>query len=464
MKRLVFCFDGTWNQLDSETPTNVVITAESVLPLAGDGTAQLIFYDEGVGTDKHEKFRGGMFGNGLIKNLADGYRFLIFNYTPGDQIYIFGFSRGAYTARSFAGLINTCGVLLRKHADRVTEAIEFYKQRDTTPAYIDKMRDYRLKYSPECCSSDDEEKWRAEKLKDAKLKLPRLAICYLGVWDTVGALGIPDRYKLLSWMNEKHDFHDTSLSKFVLSARHAVAIDERRKDFVPTLWDNLDELNKARNKRSDESDAPYQQVWFPGVHNSVGGGGERRGLSDQALDWVLDGARAAGLVLDAGPNSRIFELAPNYREHLECSAKNGFMYKVMNALAAADRTPGPAALHEISVSVRRRWLEEPKNLNDKVQYRPATLSRIANDLENLDKERYGLGPKYKGAVDHSDDVMYEVKPGDTLTKIAKQHYGDAKKFDPIFQANLNKIDNANRIYPGQLLRLPKAIATAKPHN
>jgi nucleoid-associated protein YgaU len=142
------------------------------------------------------------------------------------------------------------------------------------------------------------------------------------------------------------------------------------------------------------------------------------------------------------------------------------MYKVMNALAAANRTPGPAALHEISVSVRRRWLEEPKNLNDKVQYRPATLSRIAEDLENLEKEkeRYGLGPKYKGTVDHSGDVMYEVKAKDTLTQIAKQHYGDAKKFDLIFQANLNKIDDANRIYPGQLLRIPKAVAAAKPPN
>ncbi len=324
------------------------------------------------------------------------------------------------------------------------------------------MRDYRLKYSPECCSSDDEEKWRSEQLKDASLKLPRLAICYLGVWDTVGALGIPDRYRLLSWMSKKHDFHDVSLSKFVLSARHAVAIDERRKDFVPTLWDNLDELNKVRNKRPDQADAPYQQMWFPGVHSSVGGGGERRGLSDQALDWVLDGARAAGLVLDAGPNSRIFDLAPNYREHLECSAKNGLMYKAMNALAATDRTPGPAALHEVSVSARRRWLEEPNNLNDKVQYRPATLSRIAKDLENLEKENYGLGPKYQGAVDHSGDLMYEVKLNDTLSEIARHHYNDATKFDLIFQANLNKIDNPNRIYPGQLLRIPKVVAPAKP--
>lgn len=94
MKRLVFCFDGSWNQLDAPYPTNVVFTAESVLPIAADGTAQVIFYDEGVGTEKGEKLTGGMFGKGLEKNLNDAYRFLIFNHTPGDEIYVFGLSRG----------------------------------------------------------------------------------------------------------------------------------------------------------------------------------------------------------------------------------------------------------------------------------------------------------------------------------------------------------------------------------
>lgn len=88
MKRLVFCFDGTWNTLDAPYPTNVVITAESVLPLTQNNVAQVVFYDEGVGTSKYEKVSGGMFGAGLIKNMADGYRFLIFNYTPGDEIYV----------------------------------------------------------------------------------------------------------------------------------------------------------------------------------------------------------------------------------------------------------------------------------------------------------------------------------------------------------------------------------------
>jgi uncharacterized protein (DUF2235 family) len=453
MKRLVFCFDGTWNRLDSPCPTNVVVTAETVLPLAPDGTAQLIFYDEGVGTDKHESLRGGMFGGGLVKNLADGYRFLIFNYSPGDEIYIFGFSRGAYTARSFAGLLNTCGVLVRKEAARVGEAIELYKQRNASPSFVEKLLAFRRDYSPEVCCSDDEASWRARTSGNSDaLSLPRLSVAYLGVWDTVGALGIPSRYKLLSWINKKHDFHDTALSAFVRSARHAVATDERRKDFQPTLWDNLAAVNKKANADLAAADAPYQQVWFPGVHSAVGGGGERRGLSDQALDWILDGARAAGLVLDGGRYSRIFELQPDYREYLENSEEPGMLYKVMNKLSAADRTPGPAAIHEVSVSVRRRWLERPENLKDRVQYRPGTLGEVATALSALDPAKYGLGGAEEPAGDYQ---LYEVKRGDSLGAIAKSIYGDANQFTQIVEANLNKIDNPDRIYPGMILRIPK---------
>src|ERR1700730_9304683 len=192
MKRLGFCFDGTWNRIESLTPTNVVLTAESILPLAKDGTAQLIFYDEGVGTNKHEKFRGGMFGTGLVKNLADAYRFLIFNYSPGEEIFVFGFSRGAYTARSFVGLINACGVMLRAHASMVDFAIEQYKRRDSSDDYKDEMLTFRKDYSPYVVASSEEEEWRARITKNTGL--PRLAVTYLGIWDTVGALGIPTRY------------------------------------------------------------------------------------------------------------------------------------------------------------------------------------------------------------------------------------------------------------------------------
>jgi len=451
MKRIVLCFDGTWNKLDAQYPTNVVLTAESVLPLTETGTAQVVFYDEGVGTAKYESLTGGMFGAGLIKNMVDGYRFLIFNYTPGDEIFVFGFSRGAYTARSFVGLLHVAGILQRGFAAKIGDAVALYQRRDTTEAFVEETICFRSDYSPDICVTDDERAWRA-KAGLASQSAPALKIKYLGVWDTVGALGIPTRFMISQWLDKRYQFHDLSLSPFVENARHAVAIDERRKDFVPTLWANTDALNAAASKDPTAADAPYQQKWFPGVHSSVGGGGERRGLSDQSLDWVLDGARAAGLVLDHQDSSRIYELKPDYTEYLECSTDLGFYYRVSNAIAAADRVPGPATLYEVSVSAQRRWLEEPKNLKDKEPYRPGTLARVKPLFEKLDPAQFGLGAAPEGNAAYT---MYMVKRGDTLSAIAQILLGSPARSQDIYLANKNKLDSPDRIYPGQMLRIPK---------
>ncbi|GAC1553704.1 MAG: hypothetical protein NVS2B5_12500 [Beijerinckiaceae bacterium] len=244
MKRLVFCFDGTWNKLDAQYPTNVVLTAESVLPLSPKGHAQVIVYDDGVGTAKNEYFTGGIFGAGLLKNMADAYRFLIFNYTPGDEIYVFGFSRGAFTARSFVGMLHVAGILMRKYASKVNDSIDLYKARTDTPEYQQRVLAFRREFSRTVYLLDEE---KPDFDKDA-IATARLEITYLGVWDTVGALGIPSRFLIAKLFQKKFQFHDTSLTLFVKRARHALAIDERRKDFVPTLWDNIDELNKRAGK------------------------------------------------------------------------------------------------------------------------------------------------------------------------------------------------------------------------
>ncbi|MEH2008448.1 DUF2235 domain-containing protein [Nostoc sp.] len=104
MKRLVICCDGTWQQLISPYPSNVVKLAQSVKPIARDGVTQIIFYDPGIGTES-QKVLGGATGLGIDRNIEDCYRFLSLNYVPGDEIYLFGFSRGAYTVRSLAGMI-----------------------------------------------------------------------------------------------------------------------------------------------------------------------------------------------------------------------------------------------------------------------------------------------------------------------------------------------------------------------
>jgi uncharacterized protein (DUF2235 family) len=456
MKRLAFCFDGTWNRLDAAHATNVVITAEIILPYGSNGIVQAIFYDEGVGTRKFEKIVGGLFGSGMVENLGDAYRFLIFNYTPGDEIFIFGFSRGAFTARSFAGLLATCGILRRRDAAKVTEAIQLYQRRDAdSPAFAEEAMRFRRDYSPDVCVSSEEEAWRLRNMPDY-VACPQLRIAYLGVWDTVGALGVPTRYKIFNLFDKKYQFHDTSLSSFVKSARHAVAIDERRKDFAPTLWDNVPAMNKAAGAKDEAVDAPYQQKWFPGVHGAVGGGGARRGLSDQALNWILDGARHMGLEFDVASHSRIYELLPNYADFLANSLppkRPSLADRIMALAPRADRDPGPTELFEVSVSARRRWLEGADRLAEKCEYRPPTLAKVAEKLSGLNPMDLGVGagrPANLGAYE-----LYQVQRDDTLSAIAQKFYNDGNAWPRLFSANLDQLEDADHIYPGQLLKIPQ---------
>lgn len=460
MKRLVFCFDGSWNRIDAPFPTNVLFTAECVLPLSTDRTAQVIFYDEGVGTEKGEELTGGIFGAGLTKNLSDGYRFLMFNYSPGDEIYVFGFSRGAYTARSFVGLLNSVGILSRHRAGMANEAISLYQRRGKDQKYAADAQRFRAENSTLVCVSEEDRRWRYDNniSKDCWYDTS-LEIKYLGVWDTVGSLGIPKYLIGANLINAKYEFHDVELSGLVKSARHAVAIDEKKIDFEPTLWDNLAELNRKAGFSVGDLNSPYQQVWFPGVHGGVGGGGDRKGLSDQALDWIWDGALAAGLELDTSSTSRIFQLLPDYREHLANvtnrpaeELKDQMIEGVMEKLPERDRMPGPTSLAQVSVGAKRRWQEPPELLPEKSAYRPVTLNQIASDLDAL--PLLGLSESPDALSEGSK--IYIVKPKDTLRGIAKSELGSAERAGEIFDANRNKLDDPDKIFVGQSLRIPGA--------
>jgi uncharacterized protein (DUF2235 family) len=173
-------------------------------------------------------------GAGLAKNVRDAYRFLVYNYTSGDDIYFFGFSRGAYTVRSTAGLIRKCGLLHKEHADRLRDAFKLYRKRDPTPDTQEAL-EFRDRYS----------------------RSP-IRIRFIGVWDTVGSLGVPiDVFRFLS--RSRYEFHDVSLSRSVEYAYHAVAIDERRGPFRPTLWE----------QHPEATGQVLEQVWFVGVHMDI---------------------------------------------------------------------------------------------------------------------------------------------------------------------------------------------------
>lgn len=449
MKRIIFCFDGTWNALNADTPTNVVLAAASIERQTKVGIVQIIHYDEGVGTGRLERMSGGVFGAGLVDNVREAYRFLIFNYDPGDEIYVFGFSRGAFSARTFVGFVRHVGPLSRLHAARIDEALGLYEKRlDGEDGAVEKLRRFRADYAGGVCIGADDEAWRCANLDGYTAgSAPPLTIRYLGVWDSVAALGVPANLPFSRWINRNHAFHDPSLTDFIESGRHAVAIDERRASFPATLWENLVTLNAAKGKAVDAPDAPYQEKWFPGVHGSVGGGGDIRGLSDGALDWVLKGAKLAGLKLDVARGSRIHGFKPDALAPLVNVADPAFS---VTQILKADR-PGPDHIWQVSAAAIRRLKASASALPEKKRYRPKTLGKVAAALDALTP----------ASVADATKATHVVGDGDHLSKLAVHYYGDAKLWPLIFGANRDQLDDADEIFVGQKLRIPPAPTAAQ---
>jgi uncharacterized protein (DUF2235 family) len=263
MKRLVVCFDGTWNSADQEgSETNVARIARSIRATSHGGPPQMVLYLRGVGSTglAAQRVFDGAFGHGVDDNIRSGYMFLAQNYEEGDEIYLFGFSRGAFTARSLAGFIGCCGLLRRRSLGHLASAWQYYRTE------VERTREG---FCRACTAESDE-----------------VEIKFLGVWDTVGALGVPTT--LLSHITrQEYSFHDTSPSRIVKNACHALAIDEHRDEFVPTLWTG----------QAPEG-VTIEQVWFAGAHADVGGGYENRTLADIPLLWMAEKAEASGLAID----------------------------------------------------------------------------------------------------------------------------------------------------------------------
>jgi uncharacterized protein (DUF2235 family) len=271
VKRILVCCDGTWNRPDQVhdghiCSSNVTKIARCIPPVDPAGNRQLVFYDKGVGTGNFDRIRGGAFGWGIKRKILDAYRFLMINYEPGDELFFFGFSRGAYTVRSTFGLIRNSGLLKPEFAHKLADAYALYRRRDDA-SHPDAVESelFRRSFSHE----------------------PRAR--FIGVWDTVGALGLPVGGPL-QFINQRWKFHDMTLSSWVDNAFQALAIDERRKPFQPAIWE---QSPKAGGQR-------LEQVWFAGVHSNVGGSYPQAGLSDIALLWMINKAEECGLAIDRG--------------------------------------------------------------------------------------------------------------------------------------------------------------------
>ena len=296
---------GTWSRLDAARQTNVAKLAEAVLPLAPDGVPQFVCHLDGVGSGRGtgrlaralDRALGGALGLGLEATLVEAYRFLVLTYAPGDDIQLFGFSRGAYTARSLAGLIRACGILERAHADAVPAALARYRNaRPPTGG----RRSLPARHAAHVTTGAAE----AAGGRRAGCRAASLGIGYLGVWDTVGALGVPAHLALAGRLNRGLGFHDTVLSPMVAAARHAVAIDERRRSFPPTLWDDLDALaatapaptRSAGFRRPRLGRRRRRRDRAVGRRAALGGRGRprRRGSRWTRRRWRAGGAPATG--------------------------------------------------------------------------------------------------------------------------------------------------------------------------
>ena len=330
-KRIVLCADGTWN-----TPhgVNAAVNDTNVRKLFCALTnvpEQLGYYDSGVGTDGTpiDHLIGGAMGEGLFQKIQDNYQYLAYVWDPGDDIYLFGFSRGAYTARSLGGMIARFGVPTRNFDNLMVRSI---------------FDAYRL--------TDAGQKAAAKTKLAAQYGLTDVTVKMVGVWDTVGSLGIPG--VLFSVFDQKrYGFLDTTLHPCVQKAYHAVCIDERRAQFMPTLWTNEDGSDRV-------NDDQVQQVWFAGGHCDVGASYVESQLSDIAMSWMMKKAVACGLTFNDAATQKYLTIDPAYalgQPHDE--------WKVIPWGIPKHRTVPPNSVMSNSVQLRLNGVSgyAPENLN-----------------------------------------------------------------------------------------------------
>ncbi len=340
MKQLIVCSDGTWQKITSPYPTNVVKITQAILApkVSGNGYNPdnlLVFYGEGIGTGNWiDRIFGGLFGWGMDRNIQDAYRFLCLNYTPGDRIYLFGFSRGAYTVRSLGGLIRAIGILPRQGVRKIPQAYKVYQ--DAKGKYAEKSE--LIRESVKVRELDQVINFRQQMIAEFGTDYQEIVeITLLGCWDTVGALGIPRIAWIPSFidrmLNQKYQFHNTKLSSTIKYAFHAVSIDEHRQTFAQTP------MKPAQSGQLTE-------VWFAGGHGAVGGGKrEHSPLSNQALLWMIEEVEKLNLGLTFDRQKIEDGLKTDVTIHPNDESKLPFFQGLRSI-------PAEAVLHH---SVYQRW-------------------------------------------------------------------------------------------------------------
>ncbi len=335
-KNIVIFSDGTGQEGGKKENTNVY----KLFNMVEDRTLeQVAFYDRGLGTG-WRKISGNVAGMGISKNIQECYEFIFENFQAGDQIYLFGFSRGAATIRSLSGFIDMFGILPKSRPELIKRAWDIYK--------------------------DKNDERRKEKAADFIERHHTMwtRIRFLGVWDTVAALGLPGKFMdvvLDNLPRFQHKFHNFRLSPSVENACQALAIDDERKIFHPLIWDP-DKLDYQTIK----------QVWFCGVHTDVGGGYEDQGLSDIALEWMIQ--QAVGFGLKIYPKHKV-EIQQNINGEMH-DARDSFIKKRLykkEVRSWNSETHGKPVIHE---SVLQR--KENRDYIERLPYDPWILRQKHN--------------------------------------------------------------------------------------
>ena len=355
-RRLVLLFDGTWSKPESDT--NVERLRRLIVPRDGAGIEQRVNYIPGVGVQPGiGHWFGGAFGYGFSDTVRDGYRWLCNNWQAGDELYLFGFSRGAYTARSLGGMICKCGLLRRNRTtpisdDDVSAAYAFYRDPRSKP-HGPATLSLRARHSIE------------------------IAIHYIGVWETVGLLGIPDIAAWFPFSRARYRFHDTELSRLVRYAYQALALDEHRADFAPALWTRnpcqLAPGESCTMKKREQLEV--EQRWFIGAHGDVGGGYAHDGagrtpdpLPDIPLAWLQRKAMGCGLACN-----ELFVPAADAWTGVPRNSYAEFLFGLYKWFRRpVNRVLGTSINETIDSSVWQRWFAD-------AGYRPPSLLQALPD-------------------------------------------------------------------------------------
>ncbi len=400
MKRIVVLIDGTWDEEGIGDATNVAkldpASGNRNKPLikasGADGTIQKTFYHAGVGTEPDfiRKILGDAIGLGLKKIVQDCYGFVVDNYLPGDEIYIFGFSRGAYAARALAGLIGASGIKRQNDPQGFDVVWNHYRVKPAT-------RD-----APQTASAADQKTVAAYVAMAAQDGIHQdRAIKCVGVWDTVGSYGIPAGFGLARLARYvalvRLGFHDTRFGDHIDVGLHAIGVDEKRRPFVPTFWT----IPKGKRPRG-----VVEQTWFAGVHCNVGGGYADSRLADEALMWMI--ARVTALtglefdaanvksVLKANPDGEVYDSSkgwliderfPHLRVVLSPDAiEHGFFFNTRNRA-------------EVHINERVHW-----TVMNKLGC-PCTMAGVANTPYRPANLPAGIAPERIAAMTAEEEAL-----------------------------------------------------------